>query len=639
MDIGKYIRDLRRAVNDPESYWPINAADSLAAAGTGAATLVDTWSSDGDGFAASFENTPSIYVKDSGTPANDKNLTTASLTDFSTFFTYTSPSVKITRQSDGDWKYQAHNRLTRSDDLENTDWVRVDSDVSGETISITTAGTSKGIYQNATVVSGATYKFITWVKSNSVDTFNVQYTGGGRGAYFDLTNNLTSFYGAASVSSSIEDDGDYKKCTYVYVAVSTTSTARHYICPTDNYENLTASIGASVDVQKTQLLTSPAVETYVQTTSVPVYALPIHYNADASAYGLHVEPAATNLLADEYNRTATPLFSLDGSATSARTATGVTGVANSAWTHTTTGSSSDTIAHGITTISSDTFYITSIVYKRVSGDNWVVLESRFVTVASGIIYTWFDLANGVKGTSSVTPGTTTAALDSYDLEDLGDGFYRIWMKVKTTTGTQMTSRVSSASADGSLTGSGGSYINEMWQLELATNLPKPTSPIRTYGSTATRAIDNITKATSALPYDTSTGTWYAKAEVITNNANTSLLEFSDGNLNTDRFYMACGSARTLYMLNGGAVQADLSPTVSLGADNKRASAWAANDAAAGADGGAVSTDNSVTVTSGIDTLCLGIGRAGASNGGHCYIKEFMYLPERLSNANIVILTT
>ena len=66
MDIGKYIRDLRRAVNDPESYWPINAADSLAGAGF---TPADLFSGGEDGGWWEPADTATVFQERTGASA------------------------------------------------------------------------------------------------------------------------------------------------------------------------------------------------------------------------------------------------------------------------------------------------------------------------------------------------------------------------------------------------------------------------------------------------------------------------------------------------------------------------------------------------------------------------------------------
>src|SRR5210317_1527706 len=90
--------------------------------GSAASGLVRGYSSSGDGLAMTFEGSPSIYVKDSTTPANDTSLTLsgAGLDTFSDFLTYTSPHVKNVMQADGTIKYAAHNLLPDSEAFE--DW-------------------------------------------------------------------------------------------------------------------------------------------------------------------------------------------------------------------------------------------------------------------------------------------------------------------------------------------------------------------------------------------------------------------------------------------------------------------------------------------------------------------------------------
>jgi hypothetical protein len=159
------------------------------------------------------------------------------------------------------------------------------------------------------------------------------------------------------------------------------------------------------------------------------------------------------------------------------------------------------------------------------------------------------------------------------------------------------------------------------------------SPILTYGSTATRAADDpIVPLAATMP----TGTIVVDA--VTNVAAGQLGVFSinDGTANE---YI---DARTLgagFVADGGATQVTFSyAPMTAGVLAKTAVAWAVNDFAASRNGGTVSTDTSGTVPT-VTQIQLGnlIGTAGtySINGG---ITRLRVYGKRLPNAQLQALT-
>lgn len=160
-----------------------------------------------------------------------------------------------------------------------------------------------------------------------------------------------------------------------------------------------------------------------------------------------------------------------------------------------------------------------------------------------------------------------------------------------------------------------------------------TSPIATTSGTATRAADDVTLATSAMPFSTTAG--YVLARVkgavtggvcqwsITNGTTAERL-LSLYHPNNYHFFVADGDVAQA-ILSAGENFADIF--------SKTTVAWATNDFGASVDGGAAVTDSSGTLPT-VTTLRLG-GNYSAGieplNGHVAYLK---YLPRRITNAQL-----
>lgn len=170
-----------------------------------------------DGFA--FDATDlSVWIKDSGTPANDYNVA-GNLTGFSAPFTYTSPSPKMIRHGDGLIKYNAHNLYLNSASPAN---------------------------QAITVVSGATYAVAI------TGTVSVTASGAATGTWTAGTNTFTAAtttltLGSTSGSGTVHVYRTPADSTYV-----ATTGAVKYLLPVE-YDTDGARLGVLVEPQATDL--------------------------------------------------------------------------------------------------------------------------------------------------------------------------------------------------------------------------------------------------------------------------------------------------------------------------------------------------------------------------------------------------
>jgi hypothetical protein len=142
-------------------------------------------------------------------------------------------------------------------------------------------------------------------------------------------------------------------------------------------------------------------------------------------------------------------------------------------------------------------------------------------------------------------------------------------------------------------------------------------------------------------YNQSAGTVvqeFSTADVFTANENA----FSDGtndnrimwglNANTGRApYISAGGTNTVALINNSGIAG--------GVPSKLGIAFASNDVASSLDGGAVATDTSATIPTSITTLYLGVGATGTGTQINGHIKSIKYFPRRLTNAQLVDLTS
>jgi hypothetical protein len=161
-----------------------------------------------------------------------------------------------------------------------------------------------------------------------------------------------------------------------------------------------------------------------------------------------------------------------------------------------------------------------------------------------------------------------------------------------------------------------------------------TSPIPTLASTVTRAVDNISLATTAFPHNAAAGTLFMEFSDVKSSA--TYLSLSNNSANErillffDPIYMAVTA--------GGVLQAQPYTTGSVinASVNKAAGAFTQDSFNAASNGVLGTEDTSGTMPT-VTTLRLGPTNATPTTS--LRYRKIMYLPRRMSNADMQTLTT
>jgi len=251
---------------------------------------------------------------------------------------------------------------------------------------------------------------------------------------------------------------------------------------------------------------------------------------------------------------------------------------------------------------------------------------------------YFDLQNGEVGT--VTSGYTA------QIADIGNGWYRCSLSFTAGASVSGEMRVLLADSDNdSSVARDGVTSIYIWGAQLEAG-SFPTSYIPTSGSTATRAADVASIPVSAFGYNQSAGTVVANYVTYAPNANISaeawrLADGSDFDSTIFQYvrYSASSNQSTVFGYSESSLDIDmrLSGLAITGTYHKSATAIKENDYALSIDGSTPATDSSAGVPS-VSTLHIGGDTSGSRElNGH--IKSIKYYPRRLTNAQIVELTS
>lgn len=558
--------------------------------------------------------------------------------------TYTSPANKLVMQANGNITYSAHNLILQSEDVSTT-WTAGNVTTTASRITGDGANATHVVFQDIVGVANATYTFSAKAKAGTGNFLLIapnDASANGAVALFNLStgavgssdvNSLGSAY--SNLSTSISDAGDgYYLCS-VTLTIGSSTTIRFSIGLAENATTTTwANAFASsdyIDVTDIHLYRYPAVTDYVKTTSATVYSLPYEYDTAGACKGLLVEEARTNL--ELYSSLATNRFHGGSASTTANAAQSPTGLTDASEFKASSGGGTGTnYSENLTayTVSTSTAYTFS-VYLKQGGVSWAALSTKSFTTP-GDVFSYFNLGTGSLGTA----GTGHTA----SITDVGNGWYRCAITFTTdASDTSGTVRVYLSDGDGDVTvaqdGVSSIYV---WGGQFESG-SFPTSPILTYGSTATRALDNISIATSAFPLSATAGSILAIYTMQENNgSNPAILSITNGTTNECHIIDATGpTAARYYAIDGGVYQVTNSLTINTdGTQNKIASAFAANDFATTANGGSVTTDVSGTLPT-VTTLYT-----GGTNGHNIMtgtIAKVSYVPRRKSDSELQTETT
>tara|TARA_R110000772_G_scaffold261730_2_gene380336 strand:+ start:443 stop:2374 length:1932 start_codon:yes stop_codon:yes gene_type:complete len=633
--------------------YPGSAAASL----TGAEAFLADYSSDGQGYAHYFSGaTPSVKIRDTATPANNVDTSLASFDAYNSVLTYTSPSPKNVMQSDGYVKYSAHNFARYSEDATNVVWRFANTGMNSADGDVTTApdgsatadgfteDTSTGVhrvyyYDGSTgLVAGLDYRLAFRIKGNGRTKFFIQSPPlGNASTAIDLVA-VTSSNSNWSITA-LPDDWFLVEGT----ATASASGAFSFYTMYDDGSGTTYTGDGTSGMYwwGLQLHRAPADETYLPTTSTARYALPIEYDTSGDAIGVLVEPAATNLFTDsrDFSQsswakngvTVTVNDTTDASGGSEMDLILETATNNYHGAYDTVGSLTTASPYTISTIvkkHSRRYIVIGIVRTANTG---CVAQFDFDTGA--FVYTF---ANG-----------TDYALNSTNVDDLGGGFYRISAVVETGNASDFPGVFSTDQLFTTGTLHENFFIGDITKGFYADHMQfeagsVATSPIVTAGSTVTRAADDLEIATSAFPLG-SAHTIYAEWEALYLTTYSGVMSLHDGTTG-NRFYMRTEFVATDFRAQcvaASVTTSNLDPTVTLAADTfyKTAFALDTNDFGGAIDGGTVATDASGVLPTGLTKLNLMSDTPATTAQLHGHLKAIAYIPERITDANLVVMTT
>jgi len=248
-------------------------------------------------------------------------------------------------------------------------------------------------------------------------------------------------------------------------------------------------------------------------------------------------------------------------------------------------------------------------------------------------YDVIQLTDAVNASSYANFNLTSGTVGSYagytpKIELVGNDWFRCSVTFNSTTINKVRLTIAEQDNDGRLetfagNGADGLYI---WGAQLETGIA--TSYIPTSGSTAQRAADDLKITGSAFSnfYNQSEGTFYVEfnpRELAS--ANNTTLELSDGTGN-ERILSLAYSSYHAYFVDGGVEQANLDGgTYTVGAVNRLAFSYKANNIQASVGGGSVVTDTSASIPT-LDRLIIGNQTVANNRQLNGHVKRLLFWP-------------
>lgn len=326
--------------------------------------------------------------------------------------------------------------------------------------------------------------------------------------------------------------------------------------------------------------------------------LPFHWDASGAPMGLLIEPARTNVVL--WNSDLTNAAWVRTTLNVAKSATGPDGVANSATLCTATAANA-TVMQAITSASG--FKLTSMFVKRRTGSGTINITQDTGTVWTAVTVTndWTRVQSSFQSLSNSQSGLRIV-----------------------TSGDEVEVALFQQEVVG---GPGAGAVI--------------TTPIVTTTASVTRAIDNISIVTSALPFSTTTGTIIATYyfEGFMSDAQGKIWALNDGTAN-ERMSCAApanssGQKQYFYTVDGGVDQqlTFTSTLVTAATLLKGAAAWAVNDFAVLLNAGGAGTDTAGTLPT-VTKLEFGYDTTTATSPLNGYLQKLVYIKRRLANAEL-----
>ncbi|KKM55205.1 hypothetical protein LCGC14_1552850 [marine sediment metagenome] len=260
------------------------------------------------------------------------------------------------------------------------------------------------------------------------------------------------------------------------------------------------------------------------------------------------------------------------------------------------------------------------VFARAAELDWI----HIILQAGANAGAFFDLTNGVVGT--VQGGVNTAGID-----DIGGGWYRVWIERTPTSGGQV-ARIFLAEADNDaiITFAADTGIH-LWgaQVELGST---PTSYIPTTTGTVTRTADSLT-ATDVSWFRAAVGTFFWEGSFpYVDTVSRAILTLDDGDI-TDRFLFTRASSETITFSTTHSSDTDGASdglaVISVNTTVSVTGAFADDDVNSIVDGASSGQDTSAALPLADSMTTLRIGKDSDGNECNCHIERFTYWPRRM----------
>lgn len=279
--------------------------------------------------------------------------------------------------------------------------------------------------------------------------------------------------------------------------------------------------------------------------------------------------------------------------------------------------------------------ITVSVYARASTSSHLLLSLN--DGVNGALC-WFNLQAGTIGTH--TAGTGTVLFAFKDIEVCGAGLYRCSLSVTTSTSTAFAATFGPAAADGIGTAIGDVIFAGDAQFEAASTA---TSFIATSSTAVTRSADFLSVPTSGSWFNATEGTMIFDFLVSRRTPTGSVVFGGIGDTFSNTIYLSrSNSSVFMTVLSGGPQQALIGKTLdwTIGARNRVAMAWRANDFCIVANGGTAALDTNGALPVTPVRLMVGAAPYAATGGSDCCdaMSQVSYFPRRLADSVMQTLT-
>jgi hypothetical protein len=481
-----------------------------------------------------------------------------------------------------------------------------------------TTGSNGSWYRQVISAFNGGHNLSVYAKKNSSDFLQLRIDGLG-GVVFNLDTGVVK--SQSSAVGSIEDVGNgWYRCSAQMT--SSSSTTILLIVGNENMtpQNWSSTSGDSVYLWGAQVNSGTSAKTYFPTTTrLNMPRVDYLNNSNGS---LILEPQSTNLVTYSSDFSEWYLFN---ATTTLNFATSPSGETNAVKI-----TSSATYANVFITVSKSSSalnYTQSVFVKAVNYS--IVNLISYGSSSSNRAQVSFDLSDGSVSTNAITSGSF--ANPSQSIENYGNGWYRCSLSFTSDTSSEVRPYIQFPIQ----------MTNDNYVLLYGSQLENqsyPTTLINTIGSSVTRNADACSISNVADRIGQTEGTIYGEFDFKDHSTGTRrLLCLTDGtSSNRITTYINTLDKLSVYIVNGGAAQADIQATVLTEGTIKYALAYVNNSIKLYLNGTQVGTDTSATIPATSDFL-VGFEHSGSSsyfNWRNCQIYS-----TALSDSELAALTT